>query len=273
MVCTGANPRRAFVFYLFSRLVRSAVIVRKPAATESGLVGFVPIPSASAFASESVLPLADGSIDSNLAVTPHPSNNITVMAASVGIGIGGAIVLTIWFLLYVRDRQRAIMRKRTAISTVQRSESPEEICNPLDSESEVNRESYIDRLQTQETGLTPSNTVSTRQHYISNQVDRARRELAELEEVSTLLRSSTVSSRGSSTRLASGIEHDAPNLAAEEEPVDNTTDPEASWVKDRLEDAIRQIEGLNDRIRELEMQRRSSWALGLSDEPPPGYTE
>jgi small-conductance mechanosensitive channel len=168
------------------------------------------------------------------------------------------------------------MRKRTAISAVQRSESPKEICNPFDSEFEVNRESwepYIDRLQNQETGLTPSNTVSTRQLYISNQVNRARRKLAELEEVSTLLRSSTMSSRGSSTMLASGTEHDAPNLAAEEEPVDNATDPEASGVKDRLEDAIRQIEGLNDRIRELEMQRRSSWALGLSDEPPPGYTE
>jgi len=55
------------------------------------------------------------------------------------------------------------------------------------------------------------------------------------------------------------------------EPVNLFSDPLEAQAK--LESAIRQIEGMNNRIRELEMQRRSSWALGRSDEPPPGYSE
>jgi len=43
--------------------------------------------------------------------------------------------------------------------------------------------------------------------------------------------------------------------------------------RDKLVRAMREIEGLNSRIRELEAQRRSSWALGMSDDPPPGYHE
>ncbi|KAF8204229.1 hypothetical protein K438DRAFT_1819363 [Mycena galopus ATCC 62051] len=123
---------------------------------------------------------------------------------------------------------------------------------------------YVDRLQTRE--LTPSNTISTRQLYISNQVHRAREKVAELEEMSSLLlRSPTASSRGYSSRPGSGM-----------------TEAEGAWtaptnadqpVDDRLDRAILEIQALNSRIRELEMQRRSSWALGLSDEPPPGYSE
>jgi hypothetical protein len=51
-----------------------------------------------------------------------------------------------------------------------------------------------------------------------------------------------------------------------DEFVHNTSDPDSLGGQDKLERAIRQIEGLNNRMRELERQRRS-------DEPPPGYTE
>ncbi|KAJ7757628.1 hypothetical protein B0H16DRAFT_1824040 [Mycena metata] len=110
--------------------------------------------------------------------------------------------------------------------------------------------------------LTPSNTVSTRQLYISNQVNRAREKVAELEaETSTLLRQSSRSSDSHQEGIPSGTDE----LSAD--------DLNSSGIYERLERAIQQIEGLNDRIRELERERRSSWALGLSDEAPPGYIE
>jgi hypothetical protein len=61
-------------------------------------------------------------------------------------------------------------------------------------------------------------------------------------------------------------------VAAAEEMPNDSSDP-VGVQDDKLEHANRQIEALNSQIHELELQRGSSWALGLSDEPPPGYTE
>jgi len=63
---------------------------------------------------------------------------------------------------------------------------------------------------------------------------------------------------------------DLPVLPTSEEDLGNDA-LESARMADKLESAIRQIEALNSRINELELQRRSSWALELSDEPPPGY--
>ncbi|KAJ7803319.1 hypothetical protein B0H14DRAFT_3154523 [Mycena olivaceomarginata] len=96
--------------------------------------------------------------------------------------------------------------KATEIPAAERPESPKETNNPFD-DSNANRESWelhVDRHQTQEHRLS-YNTVSTRQLYISNQVNRAREKVAELEAMSTLLRSSTMSSRGSGSRPGSEI--------------------------------------------------------------------
>ncbi|KAF7347292.1 hypothetical protein MVEN_01484500 [Mycena venus] len=167
-------------------------------------------------------------------------------------------------------------RRRRQPLAHQQLESPQEIPNPFISESEsvvLNRGSwtpYIDRLRTREHRLSSSNTISTRQLYISNQVNRARQKVAELEEISSLL---LCCSRGNSLRSASGTVRDPPAVAAEKDEPAPTDNPELPGVQVQLERANQQIEELNTRIRELEMQRRSSWALGLSDDPPPGYFE
>ncbi|KAJ7819891.1 hypothetical protein B0H14DRAFT_3472669 [Mycena olivaceomarginata] len=143
---------------------------------------------------------------------------------------------------------------------VQRTDSPKETCDPFD-DSNANRESWepsIDRRPTREHRLS-HNTVSTRQLYISNQVNRARQKVAELEEMSTLLRSSTLSSRGSGLRPGSGI-----TATAEGNEED---DSESRSVQETLERAMQQIEALNNRIRELEMHRMRFSA------DPPDYSE
>jgi hypothetical protein len=150
--------------------------------------------------------------------------------------------------------------KGTEISIVQRTDSPKETCDPFD-DSNANRESwepYIDRRPTREHRLS-HNTVSTRQLYISNQVNRARQKMAELEEMSTLLRSSTLLSGGSGPRPGSGI-----TATAEGNEED---DSESRSVQETLERAMQQIEALNNRIRELEMHR-----MRFSVDPP-DYSE
>ncbi|KAJ7811779.1 hypothetical protein B0H14DRAFT_2858919 [Mycena olivaceomarginata] len=159
------------------------------------------------------------------------------------------------------NSRRPRVANGTENSVVQRPESPKEICNPFD-DYNAKRESweqYIDRCQIGEHRLS-YNTVSTRQLYISNQVNRAREKVAELEAMSTLLHSSTMSSSGESSgsQLGPGIIA----TAVGDEPV-NGDDSESRRVQETLERAVQQIEGLNNRIRELEMHR-----MQLSAHPP-----
>jgi hypothetical protein len=131
--------------------------------------------------------------------------------------------------------------------------------------SDVNRASwapYITRMMipSPDETLTYSGTISTRRLYISNQVNRAREKVMELEQMSTLLRSTSHSSYNSADMSSWTAHYDA----------DPTCLSNSLEVQQKLERAMHQIEALNAQIRELESQRRS---LGEVDEPPPGYTE
>ncbi|KAJ7045114.1 hypothetical protein C8F04DRAFT_1067740 [Mycena alexandri] len=226
---------------------------------------FGPSPSVESVPSIATETSASGSPSSTSA--ERAENKTIPIAVSVSIV---CVILIIIGLVILRLRRLTSVRN----SEGQANQGPEaknlptrfDLESPdIGSESGVNRTSwapYINRLETQQ-ALTPSNTISTRQVYISNQVNRAREKVAELEaEKSTLLRQSSHSSESHQEGIPSGT-GDVP-----------ADDLNSSGIYETLERAIRQIEGLNDRIRELEGERRSSWALGLSDEEaPPGYIE
>ncbi|KAF8173183.1 hypothetical protein K438DRAFT_1772282 [Mycena galopus ATCC 62051] len=59
-------------------------------------------------------------------------------------------------------------------------------------------------------------------------------------------------------------------LSAREGSISVTTESANSEAMSQLRE---RNEALSARIRELEAQMESPWALGLSDEPPPGYSE
>ncbi|KAJ7838758.1 hypothetical protein B0H14DRAFT_3459167 [Mycena olivaceomarginata] len=154
-----------------------------------------------------------------------------------------------WCCVFRRRR----ITKAPEILVGQRPESPKETRNPFD-DSNASRESwapYIDRRETQES-RSSYNTVSTRQLYISNQVNRAREKVAELERISTLLRSSTLSSRDSGSRPGSGI-----TATAVGDESTNVDDAQLRGVQEKLELAMLQIEGLNNRIQELEVHQKA----------------
>ncbi|KAJ7917139.1 hypothetical protein B0H13DRAFT_340729, partial [Mycena leptocephala] len=198
--------------------------------------------------------------------TSSNSTNNTIVPWAVGVGILTLLSLILCTIMHCRRS----LQTRTQISPAQGSDSSKEIRSHINTAHDVHRvswASYIDRVRQ----LTRSETISTRQLVISNQVNRARKRVAELEEISTVLRAlSTSASREHRTRPTSETDQDVPPPPAEDGSV-SPSEPESLGVQ--IEHAIRQIEGLNNRIHELERQRRSSWALGMSDEPPPGYTE
>ncbi|KAJ7148019.1 hypothetical protein C8R46DRAFT_1128903 [Mycena filopes] len=181
----------------------------------------------------------------------HQTIRIAVSISVVGFILAIGLVLLLW-----RRRRRTSERNFGAPPRDKpRSLTPFELtAADLGVESRVNR---VDRLK----APPASDPISTRQAYISNQVNRAREKVAELQVVtSTLLRQPSRSSHQESIPPETGdiLQPDELNPPANDQ---------------RLERAVQQIEELNGRIRDLEHQRRSSWALGLSDAPPPDYIE
>ncbi|KAJ7447265.1 hypothetical protein FB451DRAFT_1290883 [Mycena latifolia] len=173
--------------------------------------------------------------------------------------------------LYISNQMNRARDKRRRISSGNRAESPEKIGNPFHSDADLDHaswEPYLDRVSS-----SAASTISTRQLYISNQVNRAREKVIELEEISMLLRLSSQSSHTSSTVVSSWTDQDVQHSAADAEPTSSSRGLDPLEVQNKFERAIHQIEALNARINELERQRRSSWALGRSADPPPGYTE
>ncbi|KAJ7148020.1 hypothetical protein C8R46DRAFT_1045063 [Mycena filopes] len=192
---------------------------------------------------------------SNLPREDHDHNQSIRIAVPISVvGFLLAIGLVFW------RRRRHTAEKNSGIH---RRVKPQSLPTPfqltaadLDLESRGNR---ADRLKTPQAA---GNAISTRQAYISNQVNRVREKVAELEaETSTLLGQPSRSPRQ---------ENITPETVHTLLQTDDSNPPANDQ---RLERAVQQIEELNGRIRDLESQRRSSWALGLSDAPPPEYIE
>jgi hypothetical protein len=99
-----------------------------------------------------------------------------------------------------------------------------------------------------------SKAAQVRQEYIANQMREAQMQLNAMQgSVGPALSMRS----GSGSVSGSGVDGDRSGAGSE---VD-------------LQQARRQNEALQERIRALEGQLQSQWALGLSDEPPPGYLE
>jgi hypothetical protein len=236
------------------------------ATTISGVQTFVPTTIISTGITYVPIPTGQSENSDSGTASIHRTGAIVGGVVGVALLLMGGVV---FFLRAVGSSRRSESPSKDAEQSM--PSTPESsVDNPF---ADVDRESsvpYMDRIPAREHGLTHSNSVSIRQLYISDQVHRAKEQVAELEEMTSLLPRSSIASSapGYSSRRGSEI----PAGAVAEE-LANGSDREVLEVRDKLERALQQIEGLRNRIQELEMQRRSSWALGLSDVPPPGYSE
>nr|GAT43023.1 predicted protein [Mycena chlorophos] len=112
-------------------------------------------------------------------------------------------------------------------------------------------------------GATITTVRTERQQDIAKEVNRTREQVAELVEE---VRSTRSASLAAST--SAGVNGRARRSAAGRM---GSAAPSTREMELRLAEALQQIERLNARIGELESHARSSWALGETDVPPPGY--
>lgn len=102
-------------------------------------------------------------------------------------------------------------------------------------------------------GTMSSKAAQARQEFLTNQLRAVQHQLRALD--------------GTSLGSVSSGPLSASSVPSENVPAAQTTD------RAGLEQARQQNHALQERIRVLEGQLNSQWALGLSDDPPPGYIE
>ncbi|KAJ6525582.1 hypothetical protein DFH09DRAFT_1188371 [Mycena vulgaris] len=148
--------------------------------------------------------------------------------------------------LYISNQAHRARQKEMEIFSENRTGTYEELRNPSDPKVPPNP-------------LTAATTISTRQRYISAQISRTREKVTELEEMVTLLRSSSQASRSSSATLTSRADQNVRYSAAGAGDASITPDdPHSRDVQDELQRAMQQIDVLDARIHELERQRNSA---------------
>jgi len=194
--------------------------------------------------------------------TSSTQSSSSVPAYIMCIAISGPLLVAIYLAIYAIRRFRA--RRHAETQTLKETDASNE-SNDVHSNSGVDlahRASWSPFIESSESAeaVLRSDTISTRQLYISNQVHRARQKVAELEKKSIRLRVSLRSTQTTLVDRPSSSNGDVPLVPAvpptNEE--DTVNDALVRRLKDELEGAVRQIEVLNSRINELEQQRRSS---------------
>ncbi|KAJ7827726.1 hypothetical protein B0H13DRAFT_2119149 [Mycena leptocephala] len=185
----------------------------------------------------------------------------------VGIAVGTIVILLLFLFLGFLYLRRIRQRRRMDLETrpiIDREPVFMPHSGPLSTShtgySSTNEsmagqiQPFITTPSTPPVSTPSSKAAQVRQEYITNQMREAQMQLNAMQGIvgpASSMRS------GSGSVSGSGFDGDRSGAGSE---VD-------------LQQARRQNEALQERIRALEGQLQSQWALGLSDEAPPGYLE
>ncbi|KAJ6632366.1 hypothetical protein B0H10DRAFT_13539 [Mycena sp. CBHHK59/15] len=195
---------------------------------------------------------AAASSSSSASATPKKSTPSVGLIVGVTFGVTAVLLVVVLLLfLYIRKLRR---RKRMNFET--RSIDPNYMAESdlAKGYSSTNASLAAQRIQpffsdtsatTEPVSTLSSKAAQVRQEYLTNQMRAVQRQMAELQ---------VVVGTGPLTTSDDSVRGDAGDSTG-------------------LEQARRQNELLQARIQALESQLQSQWALGLSDEPPPGYME
>ncbi|KAJ7433307.1 hypothetical protein B0H11DRAFT_2122412 [Mycena galericulata] len=213
-------------------------------------------PSTSATGSQRVVPLtrSGGSTAIPTASGSHKSvpstpRNALPAGAIVGIVLGVCSILSLGILLLVWLRRRRNRRRKSFTSLIS-IPSPASV-TPYPSNGNASDDSDAGNIST------------VRRQYLQNELRAAQEKMVDTEDVEGHV-DSTRTTRGSFPESKRRI------LRLLSTRSTTTT---ASGSTDQDPSLRERNEMLTARIRELEGQLKSPWALGLSDEPPPGYSE
>ncbi|KAJ7620850.1 hypothetical protein DFH06DRAFT_1482452 [Mycena polygramma] len=220
----------------------------------------------------------DTSVSSN--ATPSPSSSAVLSPSksspSVGLIVGVTIsviavlliLLLLAFLLVRKRRRRRNARmeldpepafvSHAAFASAQGSSSNTSFAPKFEPFMSTVASSVSPTSTSAPTALS-SKAAQARQEYLLNQMRDVQWQLQALQGRGTSSAAPSTAAPSSSGVVSSP--------SASESALSGTTDGSG------LAQARQQNEALQERIRALEQQLQSQWALGLSDEPPPGYLE
>ncbi|KAJ7142997.1 hypothetical protein C8R44DRAFT_196227 [Mycena epipterygia] len=173
----------------------------------------------------------------------------TVIAISVSMGVLLIIVL-ITLVFWLRRR------RRSTGAAARRKNGQANIVSPfilVDSHIDVPQIPNIDAAAEADGR---SISASTRRQHLENQLRAAREKMADIADLER------------STAAAAVPPPSAPRRFLRLVSTRSTSQRE----NDGGQDLASELEAARARIHELEAHMNSEWALGLSDEPPPGYT-
>jgi hypothetical protein len=166
-----------------------------------------------------------------------------------------AILLILIFLLFFL-RRRKQRRTRRLPDTGDMVETPGPM---VQSSLSLTARSHVDPFLTPESSNTSLSSPAQRQQYITNGMRLVRKRMEELR------RTPNISTSGSGSAWSSSLS----SVPSAVSPSQASTHGSSAVVD--LERSRQQNDELQSRIAELEAQLQSAWALGLSNEPPPGY--
>ncbi|KAJ7702777.1 hypothetical protein B0H17DRAFT_1042981 [Mycena rosella] len=242
----------------------SFVIVSRPLASSSL--------SSSIHALESTLSpiqtsIASSSHSAGPSPSPKPLKSQRQAKPKVGTIVGGALAVIavifaffLWRYLVLRATRRKRLASPAGRDTANLVRDIESLPMPIDATQPVGK----NKRTAQPTRDTQSK-ARLRQEYLAKELRAAQKRQEALLRVETGMTQAAVASVPSEEPVVAGAPVDTPSRVAERS--------EAVTPLEDLESARRQNDILRRRIRELEEQQQSDWARGLSDEPPPGYSE
>ncbi|KAJ6561184.1 hypothetical protein DFH09DRAFT_1364611 [Mycena vulgaris] len=225
-----------------------------------------PISTASASTPTSSAPPSPSSSSPNASPSSSASSNSAVAAKSQpSTGVIVAVVICVlvilagllFLCLFLRRRKQ---QRRNSHSRDTLDSPPQMAPSSLTMTTGTYPYSHVEPFTSPVSASTSLSSPQQRQQYITNEMRLVRKRMEELRHTtnSTSASSSTPESCVSSPSQISALSTSADATSADATSAD-------------LERSRQQNDELQAQIAQLEAQLQSAWALGLSNDPPPGY--
>ncbi|KAJ7089125.1 hypothetical protein C8R44DRAFT_990942 [Mycena epipterygia] len=252
--CIGVGDT-SISFTTSTRSTSSAPSATAPSQSKNSVVTVSdPLPTA---------PRSSPTSSTSSTVTPHISTpvqnsdrNKLPAGAIIGIALGiSSLILVAVFLIWLRKRHRQRHSGHTHPNSAFSPPTPE-ILVPMMQESNVAHNGHRHSVVS---------ASATRRQYLANELRATHDKMVDLEDLERHTASKTATRSSAPSRILRLVSMRSAS----------TTDTGGDGSQDlasQLKMAKQRNKLLAGRIRELEDQMHSPWALGLSDEPPPGYT-
>ncbi|KAJ6561187.1 hypothetical protein DFH09DRAFT_1316301 [Mycena vulgaris] len=212
--------------------------------------------------------------------TALPSNSAVAAKSQPSTGVIVAVVICvlvilaglIFLCLFLRRRKQ---RRRDSRSRDTLESPPQMAPSSLTMTTGTYPNSHIEPFTSPISASTSLSSPQQRQQHITNEMRLVRKRMEELRHTTN---STSASSSAPESSVSSPSQTSAPSTSADATSADATSADatsadatSAAATSADLDRSRQQNDELQAQITQLEAQLQSTWALGLSNDPPPGY--